>query len=186
MRPLLSPYLRKPGKGPLDKSYVIASMGRQCQARGELGKVRDWLNKAALLQRKYGRSKWYKARTLFFAGKLSAERGEYGRTEEELKTAVLHFREMRYREHQVLAVCALAWIYLLTHRTPQAEEVLVTALDLSKCFQSTTYSSSLCELQGRTCTSQQQFDTAKEWLHRALALQEVYMHCKCSDLVQVG
>lgn len=161
---------------------MIASMGRQCQARGELGKARDWLDKAALLQRKYGGSKWYKARTLFFAGKLSAKRGEYGRTEEESKTAVLHFQEMRYREHQVLAVCALAWTYLLTHRTPQAEEVLVTALDLSKCFQST--SSSLCELQGRTCTSLQQFDTAKEWLHRALALQEAYMHCN-SDLVQV-
>jgi len=59
----------------LDRSYVIASMGRQCQARGELGKARDWLDKAALLQRKYGGSKWYKARTLFFAGKLSAETG---------------------------------------------------------------------------------------------------------------
>lgn len=170
--PLLSVYLRKPGKTPLDRSYVMVSMSKQCQARGELGKARDWLDRAALLQNKYGGSKWYKARTLFFSGELSVESGEYGRAEEDLIAAIQGFQEVRCDEQHIMASCALANLYLLTQRISLAEEMLGIPWNLSEYLKHTTYSATYFEMQGRLSVAKLQFEKAKEWLDRALAIRE--------------
>ena len=167
---LLASYLRQPGKSPVDRSYVVASMGRQCLARANFEAARVWLQKAAELQEKYQANRFYRCRTSYFLAKLNVAIGKYEDAEEQLLTLLEAFKEERKEEERVMTCCALAEVYLQTHRVSQAVQVLGEASKVCESLPNTTYTGELFEMQGRVCLVQQQTEQARAWLNSALSL----------------
>jgi len=167
----LAKYIQTPTISGVDRAYALTSLGYCYMERMEWRKAREALERASVLQRKW-KDNDYAGRTLFFSGLLSSEIGKYVQTETELTTALNWYKHRKSAEFIMRVSCALAEIYLQTERLQEAATVLTPALELTELMKEMTPAAAVFAEQGRVCLARQELVQAREWLERALAIQE--------------
>lgn len=169
---LLVDFLRTTALNVHDRAYALASLARLCLERGKFSKARQWLERAACLDEKWVCDSYQRGRRLLISGMLNLEIGKFEQAQAELTTSVTKYSQLKLVEQTLFASSRLAEAYLLQGKVQEAEQCLAsTGATLERAKLGTT-AASVFEMQGRVCLAKQELDQARDWLGKALSIQE--------------
>ena len=169
---LIVAYLRTTALNVHDKAYALASLARLCLEREKFNKAGQLLARAAILDEKWASDTYQQGRRLLFAGMLSLEIGRFEQAEAELTLSLGNYSLLKIVESPIVASSRLAEAYLLQGKVQEAEACLASNGEVLERAKHRTAAACLFEMQGRVCLAKQELVQARDWLDKALAIQE--------------
>ena len=151
---------------------AIARMSRCCVWRQDFHQARKWMQRAVSYAEKWKLGAENYVDGMYESGMLCFSMGDYARAYELFRAAEEVYRKRQTLQQQPWILMKLAEICLLTGNLEEAESCITEALEMSEELRDLSKGAAVYAVQGRVCLARQELPQAREWLHRAMTIQE--------------